>query len=61
MAAIYMWFEPPEYTVLTTTLYPIDANDSMDMMVSLLSGSMGLLPESDIDIGHNVEDGMTAM
>ena len=51
MAAIYMWFSDEEIIVLTTTLYPVDAEDYLQLAGSIVSGTM-TLPYTDhaIDI-----------
>lgn len=43
MAAIYMWRQG-EVTVITTTPYPLDATDGMDVTLSFTEGSMVDVP-----------------
>jgi hypothetical protein len=57
MAAIYMWFEPGEQVVLTTTLYPVDVDDSLAIEISMLGGTMNLLPHSEFSSDFEAQDG----
>lgn len=43
MAAIYMWFEE-EVQVFTTTLYPVEVIDSLQLSADLYGGSLSLIP-----------------
>jgi hypothetical protein len=45
MAAIYMW-PLDESVVVTTTLYPIEANDGLSMNVAIWGGAMDPIPNS---------------
>ena len=40
MAAIYMWFNPGEEVTFTTTLYPLEAADALNLSVTLVSWTM---------------------
>ena len=51
MAAIYMW--PLDYQViLTTTLYPVDANDGVLLAATISGGYMNLLPYDEVQTAN---------
>ncbi len=56
MAAIYIpqWPKPIE---LTTTLYPVVALDSMNIVITLDGGYMALIPVSDAEVTYNLQNG----
>ena len=53
MAAIYMWRQG-EVTVITTTPYPLDATDGMDVSLSFTEGSLTNVPVDEVQ-SYNVE------
>ena len=56
MAAIYAWFGAAvEY--ITTTLYPVEAIDSVALNASIKTGSMSLVPGEEFDVGHDIVSG----
>jgi hypothetical protein len=55
MAAIYQWFDTTIY--VTTTLYPVEAFDGIDISVTIDSGSMTALPGEGIDVAHDLISG----
>lgn len=53
MAAIYMWFDNEEM-VLTTTLYPVEVEDNLQLNVSLSSGSLEPIPLDEVDVSYSI-------
>ena len=52
MAAIYQWYENGIlYTILTTTIYPGELTDGMNLGVSLVSGRMEPPLDDQMDVG----------
>jgi hypothetical protein len=47
MAAIYMWRQG-EVTVITTTPYPLDATDGMDVVLSFSEGALTDVPVDEV-------------
>ena len=56
MAAIYMWIED-EYILLTTTLYPVEVVDNLQIGITFSGGFMSPIPESIISATQDMEDG----
>lgn len=56
MAAIYTppW---PLAEMFTTTLYPVDMTDAVGITIAVQGGALSLLPQSDIETSHGMEDG----
>ena len=53
MAAIYMWFEH-ELQIWTTTLYPIEVNDSLQFACNLTYGEMRIVQVEEIDLSSDL-------
>lgn len=49
MAAIYMWID--QEVIVTTTLYPIEVIDGIDLSISMVSGNMAPVPNESLDVG----------
>ena len=56
MAAIYMW-PVDDQILLTTTLYPVEVVDSLQISVTMNLGDMFLLPHSEFQSTFGMEDG----
>lgn len=57
MAAIYGWYGS-NVLLLTTTLYPVDVDDSMELSITINIGSMTLIPLDNLETSHEVMDGL---
>jgi hypothetical protein len=53
MAAIYMWFES-ELQVFTTTLYPVEVADSMQLSADISAGSLTPVPYESLDLSGDI-------
>jgi len=49
MAAIFMWRLKAQQ-VLTTTLYPVDANDGLDLSLALTKGTLAEIPHDELTV-----------
>jgi len=56
MAAIYMW-PVDDQILLTTTLYPVEVVDSLQLSVAISAGGMFEIASSEIEATFGVEDG----
>ena len=56
MAAIYMW-PVDDQILLTTTLYPVEVNDSLEINVTLSGGFLELIPGSSLESTQTILDG----
>lgn len=54
MAAIYMWFEN-DLVVLTTTLYPVEVTDYLQLTVDIADGRMDVVPQDEGDFSGALE------
>jgi hypothetical protein len=58
MTAIYQWFvEEDITTVVTTTLYPAESEDAVELGISLVYGYMVLIPVEDYEFTIETLDG----
>ena len=57
MAAIYQWHFTGVEIVFTTTLYPLEAADAIDLSITLDSFSMHSIPQDAMDFGLSFVSG----
>jgi len=55
MAAIYMW-PVDDQILLTTTLYPVDAVEKLEISCAPLSGWLAPIPSESLETAHSVID-----
>ncbi len=55
MAAIFVWLG--SQTILTTTPYPIDVADNIQLAITFSGGFLDLIPESDLQSTQDMQDG----
>jgi len=55
--AYFQYGAAQEQQILTTTLYPIEVVEGMDLSISLVDGQMNVIPEEEVEFGFAALDG----